>query len=121
MVSFVLINPENYQSRPPLPEDVPLAHTDSSVNLTFFSFALFLVRVVGSSTDDGCVQVHWLVERRRMSKTGRQMSRPSSLQGLESGGPLLLVAVIGEYELVLFRGLVFVFYGISSSLASFSF
>ena len=28
------INPENYQSRPPLPEDVPLAHTDSSVHLT---------------------------------------------------------------------------------------
>ena len=52
--SFVQINPENYQSRPPLPEDVPLAHTDSSVNLSSFSFALFLVRVVGSSTDDGC-------------------------------------------------------------------
>ena len=33
LVSFVQINPENYQSRPPLPEDVPLAHTDSSVNL----------------------------------------------------------------------------------------
>ena len=33
------INPENYQSRPPLPEDVPLAHTDSSVHLT--SFALY--------------------------------------------------------------------------------
>ena len=30
------INPENYQSRPPLPEDVPLAHTDSSVHLTSF-------------------------------------------------------------------------------------
>ena len=38
-VSFVQINPEKYQSRPPLPEDVPLAHTDSSVNLT--SFALY--------------------------------------------------------------------------------
>ena len=35
-VSFVQINPENYQSRPPLPEDVPLAHTDSSVHLTSF-------------------------------------------------------------------------------------
>ena len=31
------INPENYQSRPPLLEDVPLAHTDSSVHLTFFA------------------------------------------------------------------------------------
>ena len=38
-MSFVQINPENYQSRPPLPEDVPLAHTDSSVHLT--SFALY--------------------------------------------------------------------------------
>ena len=39
-VSFVQINPENYQSRPPLPEDMPLVHTDSSVHLT--SFALYL-------------------------------------------------------------------------------
>ena len=54
LVSFMQISPENYQSRPPLPEDVPLMHTNSSVNLTSFSFALFLVRVVGSSTDDGC-------------------------------------------------------------------
>jgi len=37
----VQINPENYQSRPPLPEDMPLAHTDSSVHLT--SFALYSV------------------------------------------------------------------------------
>ena len=37
LVSFMQINPENYQSRLPLPEDVPLAHTDSSVNLTTFS------------------------------------------------------------------------------------
>ena len=102
LVSFVQIDHKNYQSGPPMPEDVPLAHSDSNVNLTSFSFALFLVRVVGSSTDDGCVQVHWLVGWRRMSKTGRQMNRPLSLQGLESGGPLLLVAVIGEYELVLF-------------------
>ena len=35
-VCFVQINPENYQSRPPLPEDVPLTHTDSSVPLTSF-------------------------------------------------------------------------------------
>ena len=35
-VSFMQINPENYKSRPPLPEDVPLAHTDSSVDLTSF-------------------------------------------------------------------------------------
>ena len=27
LVSFVQINPENYQSRPPLLEDVSLAHT----------------------------------------------------------------------------------------------
>ena len=39
LVSFVQINPENYQSRPPLPEDVSLAHTDSSVDLTSFCFA----------------------------------------------------------------------------------
>ena len=53
-MSFMQINPKNYQSRLPLPEDVPLAHTDSSVNLTSFSFVLFLVRVIGSSTNDGC-------------------------------------------------------------------
>jgi len=35
-VSFMQINPENYKSRPPLPEDVPLAHTDASVDLTSF-------------------------------------------------------------------------------------
>ena len=35
-VSFVHINPENYQSRPPLPEVAPLAHSDSSVDLTSF-------------------------------------------------------------------------------------
>jgi len=34
------INPKNYQSRPPLPEDMPVVHTDSSVHLT--SFALYL-------------------------------------------------------------------------------
>ena len=54
LVSFMQINLKNYQSRPPLPEDVPLVYTDSSVSLISFSFALFLVRVVGSSTDDGC-------------------------------------------------------------------
>ena len=36
-VSFVQINPENYQSRPPLPEVVPEAHIDSSVHLTTFA------------------------------------------------------------------------------------
>ena len=38
-ISFVQINLKNYKSRPPLPEDVPLAHTDSSMHLT--SFALY--------------------------------------------------------------------------------
>ena len=46
LVSFVQINPKKYQSRPPLPEDVPLAHTDSSVPLTYFCllfwFGLFV-------------------------------------------------------------------------------
>ena len=36
LVSFMQNNPKNYQSRPPLPEDVPLAYTDSSVHLTSF-------------------------------------------------------------------------------------
>ena len=36
-VSFVQINPKNYQSRPPLPEVAPEAHTDSSVPLTTFA------------------------------------------------------------------------------------
>ena len=39
LVSFVQINPENCQSRPLLPEDVPLAHTNSSVALTSFCLA----------------------------------------------------------------------------------
>ena len=38
LVSFMQINPKNYQSMPPLPKGVPLAHTDSSVNLTAFAF-----------------------------------------------------------------------------------
>ena len=33
----VQINPKNYQSRPPLPEVAPKAHTDSSVPLTTFA------------------------------------------------------------------------------------
>ena len=36
LVCFVQINLDHYQSRPPLPEDVSLAHTDSSVHLTSF-------------------------------------------------------------------------------------
>ena len=43
LVSFIQINPENYQSRPPLPEVVPVAHTDSSVHLT--TFVLLFVRL----------------------------------------------------------------------------
>ena len=41
LVSFVQINPKNYQSRPPLPEVIPEAHTNSSVHLTTFAL-LFL-------------------------------------------------------------------------------
>ena len=56
-MSFMQINPENYQSRPPLPEDVPLAHTDSSVHLTSLYSGLELpldpcLTVIGS-----CLQV----------------------------------------------------------------
>ena len=40
LVSFVQINPENYQSRPLLPEVVPVAHTDSSVHLTNFALVI---------------------------------------------------------------------------------
>ena len=54
LVSFMQINPENYQSRPPLPEDVPLAYTDSCVHLT--SFALFWFEIaVGSLFDRSCI------------------------------------------------------------------
>ena len=45
-MSFVQINPENYQSRPPLPEGAPLAHTDSSVNLTTFSLLFCLIELL---------------------------------------------------------------------------
>ena len=54
-MSFMQINPENYQSRPPLLEVAPLVHTDSSVNLTIFSLLFGLIELVGFSTDDGCV------------------------------------------------------------------
>ena len=40
------INPENYQSRPPLPEGAPLAHTDSSVNLTTFALLFCLIELL---------------------------------------------------------------------------
>ena len=43
LISFVQINPENYQSRPLLPEDVPVAHTDASVDLTPFVLHLGLI------------------------------------------------------------------------------
>ena len=49
------INPENYQSRPPLPEDVPLAHTDSSVHLTSFCLVFWFKIAVGSLFDRSCV------------------------------------------------------------------
>ena len=42
-VSFVQINPKNYQSRPPLPEVAPEAHTDSSVPLTTFALLFCLI------------------------------------------------------------------------------
>ena len=54
-VSFVQINPENYQSRPPLPEDVPLAHTDSSVHLTSFCLIFRFEIAVGSLFDRSCI------------------------------------------------------------------
>ena len=47
LVSFMQVNPENYQSRPPLPEDVPLAHTDSSVHLTSFALYTDLISPLG--------------------------------------------------------------------------
>ena len=40
------INPENYQSRPLLPEDAPLVHTDSSVNLTTFALLFCLIELL---------------------------------------------------------------------------
>ena len=43
LVSFVQIDPENYQSRPLLPEVVPVAHTNSNVHLT--SFALLFCSI----------------------------------------------------------------------------
>ena len=45
-MSFMQINPENYQSRPPLPEDVLLAHTDSSVTLTGFALLFCLIELL---------------------------------------------------------------------------
>ena len=45
-MSFEQINSENYQSRPPLSEDVPLVHTDSSVDLTTFSLLFCLIELL---------------------------------------------------------------------------
>jgi len=50
-----------------------------------------------------------------MLGAGQRMSRQSSLQGLGSGAPLLLVVVTGEYGLVLFWVVVFDFDGFFSS------
>ena len=46
LVSFVQINPENYESRPPLPEVVPEAHTDSSVHLTTFTLLFCCIELL---------------------------------------------------------------------------
>jgi hypothetical protein len=103
-VSFVQINPENYQSRPPLPEDVPLAHTDSSVHLTSFvlhlgSIGLLDPRLIAVVS---CLQVLRLVRWHRTSLTGRRTNRPSIREGPENGGQPPLVALIGLFELLLF-------------------
>jgi hypothetical protein len=47
-------------------------------------------------------QVRRLVGRRRMFVTGQRMNHLSNWQGLRSGGPPPLQAVIGERELSLF-------------------
>ena len=101
---FVQINPENYQSRPPLPEDVPLAHTDSSVHLTSFvlhlcSIGLLDPRLIAVVS---CLHVLRLVGRHRTPVTGRQTSRPSIRGEPGSGGLPLLVAMTGEFELLFF-------------------
>ena len=103
-MSFVQINPENYQSRPPLPEDVPLAYTDSSVHLTSFvlhlcSIGLLDPRLIAVVS---CLQVLRLVGRHRTSVTGRRTSLPLIREGLGSGGLPPLVALTGELELLLF-------------------
>ena len=46
LVSFVQINPENYQRKPPLPEVVPEAHTDSSVHLTTFALLFCCIELL---------------------------------------------------------------------------
>jgi hypothetical protein len=48
LVSFVQITLENYQSRPPLPDVVPEAHTDSSVHLTSFALHLRSIELLDS-------------------------------------------------------------------------
>ena len=98
------INPENYQSRPPLLEDVPLAHTDSSGHLT--SFALYSILKLPLDpcliVVDSCLQDLRRVGRHRTSVTGRRTSLPLIREGLGSGGLPPLVALTGELELLLF-------------------
>jgi len=73
------INPKNYQSRPPLPEDMPLVHTDSSVHLTSFALYLKLPLDPCLIVVEFCLQVLRLVGWRRTYGSGRRMRRRSSL------------------------------------------
>ena len=113
---FMQINPEHYQSRPPLPEDVPLVHTDSSVILTDFAllFCLIKLLIFQLMKVDFGAQVHWLVRRRQMSRTRRRVSRTLIREGLGSGRLPPLVVATGECELSFFRGLQFVSDDLSS-------
>ena len=98
------INPENYQSRPPLPEDMPLAHTDSSVHLT--SFALYSVlklplepylnAVVSCFAGPSASRMASDVQDRAADEPAVESVRT------RKRAPLLLEVVTGKYGLVLF-------------------
>ena len=103
-MSFLQINLENYQNRPPLPDVVPEAHTNSSVHLTSFvlhlgSIGLLDPRLIAVVS---CLQVLRLVGRHRTSVTGRRTSLPLIREGLGGGGLIPLVALTCELELLLF-------------------
>ena len=56
LVSFVQIDPNNYQSMPPLPEVVPEAHIESSVHLNAFVLLFSLIKFyLELIIDDSCV------------------------------------------------------------------
>ena len=84
LLSFVQINPKKYQSRPPLPEDVPLAHTDSSVHLTSFCLIFRFEIAVGSLFDRSCILFAGPSASRTRSNVGGRTSDEPAVESIRT-------------------------------------